>query len=391
MEERDMRQMGERPAKGEQPIKDERRSPREAANPAADRTAAKERAALTDRVKMKVLEQGFSHVGVIPCRDFEDYAATVAGRPSYDRWSHGNPESFCAGCFPSRFFPQGKSIICATWGVGDVDYPEQLLPYIGRIYLSRSYVPVPDSMAGKRCALVTEFLESLGMEVYKGKVEVPARLCCALAGIITYGDNNFAYTEEDGSFNVLVTWLVDAELDTEVHDIENGCPPDCHRCMDACPTHAIEAPRVLNAERCILLNDLMPEAKVDTDDLGRHIHGCDICQEVCPRNHAVLAHARKKDAFLEELAKRFDLEKLLFLEGGFEGETYRDMVHPIMYNYIRDPNVFRRNAARAMGNSGDARYLPALRRAKERFAGTMVEGACQHAIEQLEKRARAEQ
>lgn len=341
---------------------------------------------LTDRIKMKALELGFSHAGIIPCEDLPEYAAHVEALPSYDRFTKSNPTSFHAGCFPSRYFPQGRSIVCATLGVSGIDYPEKLRRFAGRIYLARSYTPLPESLAGRRVEALSQFMEGMGIGVYRGKIEYPARPACAKAGIISYGNNNFAYTEEDGSFIILYTWLVDAELEYETRPIANGCPPGCTRCIDACPTRAIEKPRQLNPMRCILLNNLMPEPAVDTDLIGAHLHGCDICQEVCPRNHGVLTRAVRKDPFLEELAKRFDLERLLFLEDGFEGDDYLDMVRPIMYNYIRDPMIFRRNAAHAMGNSGDAHYLPALEKATEQFKGTIVEEAARHAIEQLKAR-----
>ena len=349
-------------------------------------TTAEQRRILTERIKMKALELGFSHAGAIPCEDLPEYAAHVEARPSYDRFTKDNPTSFHAGCFPSRYFPQGRSIVCATLGVGSVDYPEELTPLIGRFYLARSYVPQPESLAGRRIEALASFMESEGIEVYRGRIEYPARYACVRAGIATYGNNNFAYTEEDGSFAVMHAWLIDAELDYEVHEIVNGCPPGCRRCIDACPTQAIEGPRELNPMRCILLNNLMPEPAIDTSLIGTHIHGCDACQEACPRNRAVLRKARAerhRDPFLDRLAALFDLEKLLFLEGGFEGDCYRDIVQPIMYNYIRDPDIFRRNAARAMGNSGETRYIPALERAVRAFAGTIVEGEACIAIERL--------
>lgn len=44
-------------------------------------------------------------------------------------------------------------------------------------------------------------------------------------------------------------------------------------------------------------------------------------------------------------------------------EFYNSCIKPIMYNYIGDIRYFRRNAAIAMGNSGDKKYLPCLEKA----------------------------
>ncbi len=317
---------------------------------------------LTDKIKMKALELGFSSVGITTADDFTDYEAEIRSREDYKLWSEGPRGSYLAeGSKPHSYYPQGKSIICTTYGFGDIDYPEELTQYIGRAYLSRSYVPEPNSICGIRVKEFERYLHSLGIDIYKGKYSFPERLACARAGLVTYGKNNFAYTKEHGSFIILNTFLVDTELIYDTPTIQNLCPPDCHLCMDACPTHAILRPGRLHPQNCILNNNVSKEIPGEEirAQLGTHIHGCDLCQVACPRNRKILKNASRKDKLAEVLKEKFDLEKLLILDE----EYYQDVIYPIMYNYIRDMDIFRRNAAIALGNTGNPKYLPALEKA----------------------------
>ncbi|MBO4352539.1 MAG: hypothetical protein J5818_03490, partial [Eggerthellaceae bacterium] len=148
-----------------------------------------------------------------------------------------------------------------------------------------------------------------------------------------------------------------------------------------CPTHAMADDGALDPARCVLFNNMIPgtaknEAVLDL--VGTRIHGCDACQEACPRNHAALHGPKVKDPYLEWLSGAFDLEKVLFCDDAY----YEACIQPVMFNYIHDIDIFRQNAAIAMGNSGDARYLPALERATVE-GSELVQRFARHAIELL--------
>jgi epoxyqueuosine reductase len=84
----------------------------------------------------------------------------------------------------------------------------------------------------------------------------------------------------------------------------------CTACIEACPTKAIEAPRKLNATKCLAYWNI--EAKTQApenlrDHLGEWFFGCDICQEVCPWNKKFF---RKQPEPKKQRSRREEIEFL---------------------------------------------------------------------------------
>jgi len=341
---------------------------------------------LTQKVKRKALELGFARVGVTTADPIEDYEAELCRRHGYGIWNVADADSkLRKAARPREKVPGAKSVISLVRAVGRIDYPDELLEHLGRIYLSRAYLPPDDTLEGKRVLLFEEYLESLGVHsLYDHtNMQLVDRAIAARAGLVTYGRNNFAYADELGSFIIFVTIPVDVELECEVHEPRRGCPEDCRMCIDACPTRAMSDDGALDPTRCVLYSNFSPCERKDpavTALIGQRVHGCDACQVACPRNAQVLAASRVPDPYLDWLATSFSLEEMLFCDEDY----YEACLRPVMFNYIRDIDIFRQNAAIAMGNSGDASYLPALRRAAAE-GSEQVRRFAEIAIGQLER------
>jgi epoxyqueuosine reductase len=73
----------------------------------------------------------------------------------------------------------------------------------------------------------------------------------------------------------------------EKHNLKE-CPPDCDRCIGACPTKSLSAPYTMNMATCVsrltTSNDQNSYDDATNSQIGGWIYGCDACQDACPMN-----------------------------------------------------------------------------------------------------------
>jgi epoxyqueuosine reductase len=323
---------------------------------------------LSTKIREYALDIGYDRVGFAPTQDFDEFIEAIGtSGTNYDWWVQSPREPLAWGRLREKA-PFARSIIVLVYDYTKQRFPPELCALMGRVYQSRSYFAPPTNINGARLELMKDFLKNEGLTC-ENALWLPQRWAGQRAGLTSFGKNTLVYARGMGSFVLLNTLLVDAELDYDEPAPVSTCPKDCTRCLDACPTGALYEPFRLNPRRCLAFNAWMTTKDRGfgiTDSIPREIrplmaqrvHGCDACQEACPRNKKTLAAnaERPHDALLDLLASELTLDQMLHMPEGY----YETRVRPVMYNYINDVRLFQRNAAVAIGNTHDLRYLPDL-------------------------------
>ena len=93
-----------------------------------------------------------------------------------------------------------------------------------------------------------------------------------------------------GSFFFIGHLFLPIELAETGQPMTNRCGR-CTKCLDACPTGALEAPFRIDARKCISYLTIEYKGSLegtDPESFKGWMYGCDICQDVCPYNRFAL-------------------------------------------------------------------------------------------------------
>ena len=181
------------------------------------------------------------------------------------------------------------------------------------------------------------------------------RVYAKYAGVGWIGKNTCILNQKMGSWVFLGVILTSLELEPDL-PAPDRCGT-CTRCIEACPTDALIAPYQLDSNRCISYLTIEKRGAIPEDlrdGMGRHVFGCDICQDVCPWNRKAPATTAEEFQPREGLVNPA-LEWLAEMSA----DEFREKFRGSPVRRTKRTGI-RRNAAIAMGNSGDRRFVPVL-------------------------------
>lgn len=273
--------------------------------------------------------------------------------------------------------PGVQTIICVGLEYSTVTVPPTIAndPSRGRISNYAWHTDYHDVMT-PRLEQLAAWLKTqqsgseVATKVYVDTGAILERDHAAAAGLGFTGKNTMLIAPRRGSFfflgEILTTLEIgDRRLETEsisyLQSPISAMPScgTCHRCLDACPTHAFPEPYVLDARRCISYLTIELKGWIPWElrpYMHNWVYGCDICQVVCPFNR--FSKPSQEIAFYPEgdwHTVAPPLLELLTL-------TNTDFAERFAHSPIRRIKRTRlvRNACVAAGNWGSETAVPAL-------------------------------
>jgi epoxyqueuosine reductase len=348
----------------------------------------------SERLKAWAAEAGFDRAGVASLEPIERGGVYLrwlaAGGHASMGWLERRVEERLD---PARVLAGARSVLCVALVyhplAGDDGEEEpapegDLWPRVARYARGRDYHNLMGKRLRRLARRVRAELPGEDARAYVDTGPVLERELAARAGLGVAGKNTCLLSRGEGSWFLLGELFTTLDLapDEPLADLCGRCT----RCLDACPTGALPAPYRLDANRCISYWTIEHRGAVPEErraDLGDWVFGCDVCQEVCPWNlrfdrradRGGRAPADHPDLRLSPERSRLDLAGLLGLGEAAYEETFRGSA----MKRARLSGL-KRNAALAMGNRGEPRYVEPLARALAADDDPVVRGAAAWAL-----------
>lgn len=317
---------------------------------------------LTQRIKDKALDLGFDLVGIAPASGSSELAffdrwlnAGYAGEMHYLQRSAERRQDM------RQVVPGARSVVVCGLNY-DTDYPystdvdDPNRGWVARYAWGGDYHDSMQDKLRQLQAFVIELVpEESASKFYVDTGPVVERVYAKYAGLGWFGKNTCILNKHLGSWIFLGELILSLPLDYDRPTLDH-CGT-CTRCIDACPTEAILEPYVLDSRKCIAYLTIELKGSVPEElrpQMGHHVFGCDICQDVCPWN-------RKRTFTTEEALQPQPAQVYPSLAelAQLTPQAFKAWFRHTPLERSKRRGVLR-NVCVAMGNSGNTAFIPLL-------------------------------
>lgn len=239
------------------------------------------------------LKQEAERLGFLDCRIAR---ATVLEDeiPRFEAWlrkgyqadMHWLENNFDKRMDPRLLVPGARSVVSLSYNYfpSDQKLPTDS-PKIARYALGRDYHKVVKKKLKTLFQTLQEEWGEVGGRAFVDSAPVHERAWAERSGLGWIGKNSLLLSKKRGSYFFLAELILDIDLAPD-EAVTDHCG-SCTRCIDACPTDAIVADKVVDSHKCISYLTIELKESLNEQQVGMlndWAFGCDICQEVCPWN-----------------------------------------------------------------------------------------------------------
>lgn len=243
-----------------------------------------------EQIKSKAFALGFEGCGITSCKTFDKDSRAL------DAWLnnhyHAEMEFMQRNRDkrenPSLLHPDTKSVIVVLLSYSNPTYISQKKSsyQFAEYALGKDYHVVLKEKLHKLSEFMSGLSSSVDNRCFVDTAPLFEKSFAVEAGLGWIGKNTLLINPKGSTFfigEVFTTLSLTPDFPLKGHDCGH-----CNKCVNACPTNALETPYVLNASKCLSYHSIERkqtawDASIEKQ-VNHYIYGCDICQQVCPYN-----------------------------------------------------------------------------------------------------------
>ncbi|MDC7999441.1 tRNA epoxyqueuosine(34) reductase QueG [Aequorivita todarodis] len=248
----------------------------------------------TNLIKAEAKRLGFLSCGISKAEFLEEEA------PRLETWLNKNMHGemaymenhFDKRLDPTVLVPDSKSVISLLLNY----FPSETQPSdtykISKYAYGTDYHFVIKDKLKQLMQFISEEIGEVHGRAFVDSAPVLDKAWAAKSGLGWIGKHSNLLTKQLGSFYFIAELIVDLDLEYDT-PVTDHCG-SCTACIDACPTNAIVADKVVDGSKCISYFTIELKNEIPISEKGKFedwMFGCDICQDVCPWNRFSKPHS----------------------------------------------------------------------------------------------------
>ena len=247
----------------------------------------------TDLIKSEAKRLGFLSCGISKAEFLEEEAPRLQ---KYLEQNMNGEMTYMENHFdkrldPTLLVPGSKSVISLLMNYFPSEIQKEDTYKVSKYAYGTDYHFVIKDKLKQLMNFISEEIGEVHGRAFVDSAPVLDKAWAAKSGLGWIGKHSLLLTKQVGSFYFVSELILDLELEYDT-PVTDHCG-SCTACIDACPTGAIVADRVVDGSKCISYFTIELKNEIPVSEKGKFqdwIFGCDICQDVCPWNSFSKGH-----------------------------------------------------------------------------------------------------